>query len=59
MGICEDEIEKDAYEAKILRIIPGMIFPDGDIENALNFYHESFITFCLGQRLKKNKGLII
>ena len=54
-GICEDELRKDAYELKDFMNNLQDDFSDDDIENALNFYHESFITF-LGQRLKISRA---
>ena len=44
-GICEDELRKDAYELKDFMNNLQDDFSDDDIENALNFYQESFYYF--------------
>ena len=57
-GICEDELRKDAYELKDFMNNLQDDFSDDDIENALNFYHESFITFPRAE-IEKISGLNI
>ena len=57
-GISEDELRKDAYELKDIMNNLQDDFSDDDIENALNFYQESFITFPRAE-IEKISGLNI
>lgn len=56
--ISEDELRKDAYDLKDLMNKLQDDFTDDDIESALNFYQESFITFPRAE-IEKISGLDI
>ena len=56
--IGEDELRKDAYDLKDLMNKLQDDFTDDDIESALNFYQESFITFPRAE-IEKISGLDI